>query len=91
MAPRRAAANSLGFSKLACSRPEAERSTHGAERGAGLSIAASADAELIAVVEREAKGVAECGKRTLGGIRLGALECNLVRPTRGEAYAFSCT
>src|SRR5262245_2881722 len=36
------------------------------------------DAILLPVIKRETKGITECRKRSLGGIRLGSLESELV-------------
>ena len=86
---RSAAANSLGFSKLACSAPDAEREHPRAlERAPPLRFDACVTPSLLAVVEGKPEGVAEGGERPLGGIRLGALERELVRLARGRGFAF---
>ena len=48
-----------------------------------LTTAHLADAGLLAVVEGEAKGVAEGGKRPLGGIGLGTFKRELMCLPRG--------
>src|SRR5262249_13359756 len=54
-------------------------------------VPALAYSELLAIVEGEPKGVAECGERPLGSVRLRALKGDFVRLTGGEAAAFART
>ena len=55
-----------------------------------LLASSFAHANLLAVIKGKTKGVAEGGKRPLGGIGLGTFKRKLVSLPRGRGLAFPC-